>query len=169
MFGEDEKKLASYLTTLAGASLEKAEAFADLQALSHTLEQRVADRTAELSRANTELDANLRKLRETQEQLVQGAKMMAVGTLVAGLSHEINNPISVILGYAELYLGRMGADDPMRPAMVAIERQANRCADLVRTLLDFSRKGPGDRQDVAFGRSWSASSRWSRRTCAVVP
>ena len=62
-------------------------------------------------------------LREAQEELVQAAKMVAVGTLVAGLSHEINNPLSVILGYAHTTLANPG-DDPIRPALVAIERQA---------------------------------------------
>jgi two-component system sensor kinase len=148
LFGEEEKQLAGYLVTLAGASLDKAVAFADLQALSRTLEQRVIDRTAELRTANAELDENLRRLRETQGQLVQSAKMATVGTLVAGLSHEINNPLTVILGQAQSQLRRMTTDDPARPAMAAVERQAHRCADLVGSLLDFARQRPSNREVI---------------------
>jgi signal transduction histidine kinase/tetratricopeptide (TPR) repeat protein len=148
LFSEEEKQLAGYLVTLAGASLEKAEGFAALQALSLTLEQRVVERTEQLRAANAELEANLRRLRETQEQLVQAARMAAVGTLVAGLSHEINNPLAVILAYAQSHLKRLPPGDPMRPGLSAIERQAKRAADLVGTLLDFSRKKSGDREKM---------------------
>jgi signal transduction histidine kinase/tetratricopeptide (TPR) repeat protein len=149
LFDADEERIAGYLTTLAGASLERATTFAALQALSHTLEQRVEERTSELRAANAELDANLRRLRETQDQLVQAAKMAAVGTLVAGLSHELNNPLGVILGYAQTHLRSMPPGEPARAAMTAIERQARRCAELVATLLDFSRKRPSDREEIS--------------------
>ena len=148
LFQDDEQRLARYLATLAGASLEKADAFAALQSLSHTLEQRVEARTAELRATNFELDTSLHRLREAQDQLTQAAKMAAVGTLVAGLSHEINNPLGVILGHAQMQLRAMSSEDPARPAMAAIERQARRCADLVTTLLDFSRKRPAEREDI---------------------
>jgi len=92
LFGDDEVRLAEYTVTLAGASLERAQAFAQLQALSRSLEQRVNSRTAELHAANQELDANLRRLSETQEQLLQAGKMAAIGTLVAGVSTRDQQP-----------------------------------------------------------------------------
>ncbi|HEY3356155.1 MAG TPA: HAMP domain-containing sensor histidine kinase, partial [Polyangia bacterium] len=54
----------------------------------------------------------------------------------------------MILTYVQSHLGQIGADHRMRPALVAIERQARRCAGLVSTLLDFSRKRPRDREEV---------------------
>jgi signal transduction histidine kinase len=149
LFGEDEKRIAGYITTLAGASLEKAQAFAQVEELRRSLERRVEERTAQLRDANQELDTNLRRLRETQDQLVQASKMAATGTLVAGLSHELNNPLAVILGRAQSALRQMEPANPYRPGMTAIERQAGRCRDLVATLLDFSRKGTREREPLA--------------------
>src|SRR5262249_32584495 len=76
-------------------------------------------------------------------------KMATVGTLVAGLSHELNNPLAVILGHAQANLRRLGEQDPLRPPLAAIERQARRCADLVGMLLDFSRKQPAGREVIS--------------------
>ncbi|HEY8923463.1 MAG TPA: histidine kinase dimerization/phospho-acceptor domain-containing protein, partial [Polyangia bacterium] len=113
------------------------------------LEQRVVDRTQELARANLELQASLRRLNQTQEQLIHAGKMAAVGALVAGLSHELNNPLGIIVGYAQGLLRRTPPDSPGREALVAIERQAQRSAHLVRSLLDFSRNTRSAPQEIA--------------------
>jgi PAS domain S-box-containing protein len=81
-----------------------------------------------------------REVKRLRESLVQSEKMAAVGTLVAGLSHELNNPLGIILGFAQGLMRRATLDDNSRMAVSSIERQAQRCAQLVRALLDFSRK-----------------------------
>jgi signal transduction histidine kinase len=121
----------------------------EIRTLNHELERRVAQRTAELARSNRELASSLIRLGETQEQLIHAGKMAAVGTLVAGLSHELNNPLGIIVGYVQGLLRRMSPEAPGRESLVAVERQALRCAHLVRSLLDFSRSKPAIREQTA--------------------
>ena len=76
LFGPDEERLADFIGTIAGAALENAEGFQQLQKLNETLEQRVADRTAaaemramELAESNAELERIARELLVTEEDL----------------------------------------------------------------------------------------------------
>lgn len=149
LFGADEQRIGDFLGTVAGAALENAEGFARLERLSRELEARVQERTEQLARANAELTESLRRVRETHEQLVQSSKMAALGTLVAGLSHELNNPLSVLAGYVQLLLRQTPEDAPTHAALVAMERQAQRCSSLARSLLDFSRAKPATRHPTS--------------------
>ncbi|NVJ09280.1 response regulator [Myxococcus sp. AM001] len=65
------------------------------------LAERVRDRTQALARANAELEANMRTLRQAQAQLVQTGRLAAVGQLAAGVGHEINNPLAYIVSNLE--------------------------------------------------------------------
>jgi signal transduction histidine kinase len=115
--------------------------YRELEAFAADLERKVTDRTADLARTNEELARMLRRVRETQAQLIEASKSAAVLTLVAGLSHELNNPIGVILGYAQGLLA--GAPDPAaQRQLAAIERQARRCSLLVKALLGFAENRP---------------------------
>ncbi|HSX59381.1 MAG TPA: two-component regulator propeller domain-containing protein [Tahibacter sp.] len=68
-----------------------------LRRLNDELESRVAQRTADLSRSNLELQATLDQLRRAQRQLVEAEKLASLGGLVAGIAHEINTPLGVCL------------------------------------------------------------------------
>jgi signal transduction histidine kinase len=122
-----------------------ARAFQRLLQLEHEnqalLESRVEDRTRELQKANEELALRLKELAQAQDQLVQTRKMAAVGQLAGGVAHEINNPLAVILGFAQGMDRRVPEGDPLRLPVTSIVREALRCKNLVQELLTFSRTG----------------------------
>ncbi|HVS28556.1 MAG TPA: diguanylate cyclase, partial [Solirubrobacteraceae bacterium] len=64
LFSEEEERLAEFIATLAGAALENAEGFAEVEALTRTLERRVEERTAQLEESNRQLDVSMKRLRE---------------------------------------------------------------------------------------------------------
>jgi PAS domain S-box-containing protein len=78
--------------------------------------------------------------RQLQQQLMQSAKLAAVGRLAADVAHEINNPLTGVLAYAEDLLDEAESDDPRRADYEVIIRESLRCREIVRTLLDFARQ-----------------------------
>ena len=78
-------------------------------------------------------------LRKTQEQLLQSAKMSAVGQLIAGVAHELNNPLTAILGYAQL-LESEGLSERASEFVKKLFKQAQRTHRVVQNLLSFARQ-----------------------------
>jgi two-component system, cell cycle sensor histidine kinase and response regulator CckA len=74
-----------------------------------------------------------------QEKYSHSQKMAAVGQLAGGVAHEINNPLTVILGFAQVELGSAAKNSALRDSLEAIERESLRCKKLVSDLLMFSR------------------------------
>ena len=94
-----------------------------------TLEKKVEERT--------------RELKESQEAMVQQEKMVGVGQLAAGIAHELNTPLGTIIGYAQMLREDL-SQQPGTAANLAdvdeIIEQGGRCRDLVKNLLNFSRR-----------------------------
>jgi PAS domain S-box-containing protein len=88
------------------------------------------------------------QLRATQEELIQAGKMAAVGTLAAGMSHELNNPLATILLTAQRLRRKLPPDSPLLASVDTIERHADRSGRLVRLLLDVSRRKPAELEPV---------------------
>ncbi len=86
-------------------------------------------------------------LRRTQEQLLQSEKMSAVGQLIAGVAHELNNPLTAILGYAQL-LESEGLDERAADFVRKLFKQAQRTHRVVQNLLSFARQRKPQKQEV---------------------
>ncbi|MGO9862900.1 MAG: GAF domain-containing protein [Terriglobales bacterium] len=86
-------------------------------------------------------------LRRTQEQLLQSEKMSAVGQLISGVAHELNNPLTAILGYAQLLEGA-GLDTRSADYVRKLFKQAQRTHRVVQNLLSFARQRKPQKQEV---------------------
>ncbi len=86
---------------------DRKQAEISLLQVNEELETIIANRTAELTQSNQDLTATLQKLQYTQSQMIQREKMSSLGQLMAGVAHEINNPVNFIhgnLGHIEQYM-----------------------------------------------------------------
>lgn len=90
-------------------------------------------------------------LRKTQEQLLQSEKMSAVGQLIAGVAHELNNPLTAILGYAQL-LETEGLNSRAQDFVSKLFKQAQRTHRVVQNLLSFARQRKPQRDEVDIRR-----------------
>ncbi len=146
--GPDERQLLRTLANQSAIAIENARAFDEIAQLNKTLEVRVDERTQEL--------------RETQAQLVQSEKMRSLGQLVAGVAHELNNPIGFVHANLQLlddYVGRLLDPDldpeKRRKAQEAIAKLLSRSREgtervkqIVQDLRTFSRTDQAELQQV---------------------
>ncbi len=87
-------------------------------------------------------------VKQLQEQAIHMDRMSAVGQLAGGVAHEINNPLTGVLGQAQILLAKTAPEQPAYAQLKKIEAAALRCKKIVRGLLDFSRPGQIKFDDV---------------------
>jgi signal transduction histidine kinase len=144
----DDRLLLRTLANQSSIAIENAKAFDEIAKLNETLEARVEERTAEL--------------RDTQAQLVQAEKMKSLGQLVAGVAHELNNPIGFVHANLQLldeFIGKL-LTPGRSPEQTAKSREAiakllvrsregtERVKKIVQDLRTFSRMDQADLQDA---------------------
>jgi two-component system NtrC family sensor kinase len=95
---------------------------------------------AENSRLYEGVKQQMTELKQTQAQLIQSTKLAAIGELAANIAHEINNPLTSVLGFASYLKEQIKPGQPFREELDLIQEEAERARDIVRDLLDFSRQ-----------------------------
>jgi signal transduction histidine kinase len=146
--GADDRQLLRTFANQSAIAIENAKAFDEIAKLNETLEARVEERT--------------RELRDTQAQLMQSEKMRSLGQLVAGVAHELNNPIGfvhanlqLLEGYVARLISAQQGGDPAERVREAIQKLllrsregTQRVKDIVQDLRTFSRMDQAELGDA---------------------
>ena len=120
------------------------------------LEQQVAERTADLEKKNLELLEAIRKIRESQQQLIMQEKLASLGSLTAGVAHELHNPLNFVNNFTELSLELMEeaiikgdpkeiieASSTIKRNLQKILHHGQRAEDIIRAMIMHSNTGTG--------------------------
>ena len=102
----------------------------------------------QLQHTVSELNWSNRELASTREQLTHSEKLASMGQLAAGIAHEVNNPLGVVLLYAHLLAEQFDTESEAGRDLKLIADQADRCKDIVAGLLDFARQNKVDLKTV---------------------
>jgi signal transduction histidine kinase/ActR/RegA family two-component response regulator len=150
---------------------ERRKAELALRDLNESLEQRVAERTHNLTLVNQRLQAEIEDriraeeaLRGAETQLRQSQKMEAVGNLTGGLAHDFNNLLAVIIGDLDMLAERLQGDAGSRELALEALDSALRGAELTRRLLAFARRQPLQPQRIDVSRLVDGIAHLLRRT-----
>jgi PAS domain S-box-containing protein len=99
-------------------------------------------------KAEQKLADAYQELKDTQEQLIQSSKMAAMGQLAAGISHELNQPLTGIKGFAQAAHMDMEENNPLRGDINKIIEQADRMDKIIKNIRLFARKSDFEMQEI---------------------
>jgi len=120
-FDKHDLQLLTVFSNLAGAALQNSFLYNDLK-------------------------QSMEELKSTQKQLVHSTKMAAIGELAANVAHEINNPLTSVLGYTGHLLKTLEVPEDARQKLRMMEQETLRVRKIIRNLLDFTRQGMDQRR-----------------------
>jgi two-component system NtrC family sensor kinase len=101
--------------------------------------------TENLQRSREQLERTVETLKTTQAHLIQSEKLSGIGEFVAGVAHELNNPLTSVMGFSEL-LGRADGNPQHKRHLDMIHKSAVRCQKIVQSLLSFARRHQPERK-----------------------
>lgn len=119
--------------------------------------ERQMESNKEILLLNNELNDSIERLQQTQEQLIQAAKLSSIGQLSAGVAHELNNPMAGILVYARLMKEKLAKEncdkEQLKTILDKIESAIDYSTGIIRGLLDFARQSEPLLRPVTVGRA----------------
>ncbi len=89
--------------------------------------------------------------RRLQDQLIQSEKLSAIGQLIAGIAHDLNNPLASVVGFADFLREVPNVPAALREPLAVIQEEAERASNIVKNLLGFARKQEHQRRPTALG------------------
>jgi signal transduction histidine kinase len=101
--------------------------------------------TENVKRSREQLEQTVDRLKTTQAQLIQSEKLSGIGEFVAGVAHELNNPLTSVMGFSEL-LAKADSDPQHKRFLEMISKSAQRCHKIVQSLLSFARRRAPERK-----------------------
>ncbi|TAK18854.1 MAG: response regulator [Acidobacteria bacterium] len=150
IIGADRRIFA--VTTLPVAGQDAAVLFAKEVTEDRQRARQLRELSAEVTQTNAELNVTVERLRATQAQLVQSEKLSAIGQLVAGVAHELNNPLTSIIGYTQLVQEAISQNPAWESSAAGmlddinrVLSESERAARIVRNLLTFARRQSSER------------------------
>ncbi len=112
------------------------------------LEDTVKDRTAELNRSLNEFKEAYSRLQNSEQRLIQSAKLVSLGEMGAGIAHELNSPLAGILSITEVLLGRIDRKDPNYYLLEKIKDAAVRSKYIILDMMAYARPSRGNFEPV---------------------
>jgi two-component system NtrC family sensor kinase len=136
------------MDVLAAAAIFGFVSALDVRRSPPTLELKVAERTAALSGAVEELKGVISEERAMRAQIIERERLASIGSIVGGVAHEINNPLSSISAFAQLLLREDELTPSQRESLEAIYAEATRAANVIKDLRAFARRSAAETRAV---------------------
>jgi signal transduction histidine kinase len=137
-FAQDRLEMMLSVATLAASVIQRAQLFHKLDKEKIRLERA----NEEINKLNTDLEVKIEDLKEAQNQIIQTEKLAVAGRLAAGVAHEVNNPIGIIINRIECLQSEAqdnGVSDDLIKDLGTISKYAHRISKIVEDLSIFSR------------------------------